>query len=265
VQLSSDTIVALGSTLLAIVSAIVSSVGATRAARQAQELERELRRESAAEAAKRILNQYRDPLLDAAQTLQSRLGNIVKGQYLVKYLHCGDPVEERYARDFTVYAVAEYLCWAEIVRRELRFLDDGGNEGNTRLLALLAQAQVSFQADRIPLPLRAFRGQQRAIAEIMMIPTNAPEGPRSEAMGYAAFCKKLDTDADFAAWFQRMRFEDIPTIAEHGEAVNTRLAILSHDMIDLIDFLDPNAVRIPRQLRRRVSEKRPGPELTIVI
>jgi hypothetical protein len=265
VDLSSDNIVGLGSAALAIVSAVVSGVSATRANRQAAELERQQRRETAAEAARRIVNQYRDPLIDAAQTLQSRLGNIVKGGYLDRYLHCGDAVEERYARDYTVYALAEYLCWAEIVRRELRFLDGDEHEENPKLLAYLAQAQVTIQSDRIPQPLRVFRGAQRAIAELMMVPTNSPEGPRSEAMGYAAFCHRLDTDPVFAGWFERLRFADIDAIATGGEEAGLRLSILSHDLIDLIDFLDPKAARVPKQLRRRVSEKRPGPELTVVV
>ncbi len=262
-DLDPDTIVGLGSAALAIVSAIVSSAGASRANKQAAELERQREKETAAEAAERILNEYRDPLLDAAQTLQSRLGNIVKGRYLDRYLHCGDPVEERYARDYTVYAAAEYLCWAEILRRELRFLDAGNVERNRKLLAHLTQVQVTFQSDKIPPALRIFRGAQRAIAELMMVPTNAPSGPRSEAMGYAAFCHRLDTDPTFAAWFERLRTTDVDAIAGNDDAANVRLAILSHDLIDLIDFLDPKALRIPNQLRQRVSDARPGPDLAI--
>src|SRR5215831_11193387 len=186
VDLSPDTIVGLGSAALAIVSAIVSGASASRANRQAAELERQRRKETATEAAQRILNQYRDPLLDAAQTLQGRAYNIVEDNFFGRYLHCGDPVEESHARDYTVYAIAEYLCWAEIVRRELRFLDDDVNAANPYLLTYLANIQLTLQTDRIPLPFRVFRGPQRAIAELMMVPTNAPEGPRSEAMGYAA-------------------------------------------------------------------------------
>jgi len=74
--------------------------------------------ETEAEAAERILEQYRDPLLDAAQNLQARMYNVIEQDYFGRYLHCGDPDEERYARDYTVFVLAEYLCWAEIVRRE---------------------------------------------------------------------------------------------------------------------------------------------------
>ncbi len=257
-NLSPDAVVGLGSAALAILSAIVSGIGAGRANKQAARLERQLRKETAAEAARRILNQYRDPLLDAAQTLQARLYNIVRKDYFGRYLHCGDPDEEQYARDYTVYAVAEYLCWAEIVRRELRFLDDEVDEANPRLLSYLANIQLTIQTDTIPSPFRLFRGPQRAIAELMMVPTNAPEGPRSEAMGYASFCHRLRDDEEFAGWFARLRGPDIDITAAQGPAVNQRLVMLSHDLLDLIDFLDPKKVRIPEQLRERVSPDRPA-------
>jgi hypothetical protein len=257
VDLSPDTIVGLGSAALAIVSAIVSGASASRANRQAAELERQRRKETASEAAQRILNQYRDPLLDAAQTLQGRAYNIVGDNFFGRYLHCGDPVEEGHARDYTVYAIAEYLCWAEIVRRELRFLDDDVDAANPHLLTYLANIQLTLQTDRIPLPFRVFRGPQRAIAELMMVPTNSPEGPRSEAMGYAAFRHRLENDREFAAWFERLRYADIDAVAASTPGVDQRLAMLQHDLIDLIDYLDPKALRVPAQIRSRVSAERP--------
>src|SRR5690606_24489026 len=124
-------------------------VGA-RANRKARELDHELERRRKAEdevaTALRVLRQYRDPLLDAAHTLQSRIYNIVRNDYLARWLRCGDPEQERYARDYTVYALAEYLTWVEIVRRELRFLDVGDEAHNRQFMALLMQAQLTIQA-----------------------------------------------------------------------------------------------------------------------
>src|SRR6185295_5274451 len=114
-----------------------------------------------------------DPLLDAAQALQSRIFNILAQNYLGKFLHCGDADEERYARDYTVFVLAEYLCWVEIVRRELRFLDLGDVVRNRDLLAQLYTIQLTIQHDKAPPRLRVFRGKQRAIAELMMVPTGA--------------------------------------------------------------------------------------------
>src|SRR5258705_4788871 len=169
----------------------VFSLGAglfsARANRRAKEfeyqLEKQVKYDDAAAVAERTLHQYRDPLLDAAQTLQSRTANIVANDYLGKFLHCGLSEEERYARDYTVFAFAEYMCWVEIVRRELRFLDVGDIDNNRKLLGRLNQTQVTLQSDKIKGPFQVFRGRQRAIAEIMMVATKATEGPRSECIG----------------------------------------------------------------------------------
>jgi hypothetical protein len=247
-----DNALGFGSAALAVVGALASGVFSARANRQAQELERQTRIETEAAQAERILDQYRDPLLDAAQTLQSRLYNIVELGYLKRYLHCGDPDEERYALDYTLYAIGEYLCWAEIVRRELRFLDLGDELRTRHLLGHLAQMQLTLQTDRVDSPFRVFRGRQRAIAEIMMVPTGAATGPRTECMGYATFSRRLHHDEEFRAWFAQLA-TDMERVAQADRIGNVRLARLQRDLIHMIDFLDPQAVRIPRRHRQQME------------
>jgi hypothetical protein len=261
--LSVDTLVTVISAGLSLTGALVAGIMANRSARQAHELDRRKRHEEQQEVAERILGQYRDPLLDAANTLQARLFNIVAQRYLERYLHCGNPDEERYARDYTVFAIAEYLCWVEILRRELRFLDLGDVKRNRRLLAHLTRTQVTFQSEKIIGTFRVFRGRQRAIAELMMVPTNAPEGPRSECLGYAQFTRRLDTDPEFVAWFGQLR-EDVMETERTPPDQRTRAVLLQRDLIDLIDFLDPDEVRLPAQLRKRLPEPADAPEPTPV-
>jgi hypothetical protein len=249
---STEAVVSLSSALLALVSALVAGIMANRSARLGHRLDQERRHESRKEAAARVLALYRDPLLDAAQTLQSRLFNIVALGYLRAYLHCGDPAEERYARDYTLFAVAEYWCWVEIVRRELRFLDVGEVERNRQLLDYLARTQNTCQTDRLPRPFRIFRGRQRAIAELMMVPTGAAEGPRHESMGYAAFSERLETDERFAAWFAQLS-ADVFAIATGRPEEMGRLVRLQNDLVDLISFLDEDAARIPARHRDRLA------------
>lgn len=251
--MESDAIIGLVSAALAVISAIASGLLASRANKQAHELDRRNREDTRLENLEQVLSQYRDPLLDAAQTLQSRMLNIVRQDYLVRYLHCGDPAEERYARDYTLFAVAEYLCWVEIVRRELRFLDLGNVDRNRELLAHLTKIQVTLQSDQVDSPLRIFRGRQRAIAEVMTLPTTATDGPRSECLGYAAFTHRLATDPEFGSWFAQLG-QDIDVIATNTVEQNVRLVRLQRDLIDLIDFLDPDAVRIPAFYRHRLDE-----------
>jgi hypothetical protein len=252
-RVNPEVIITLISAALALLGAIAAGVTATRSTRLTHELERRRRQETQTEAAERILHQYRDPLLDAAHTLQGRIYNIVRQDYLKRYLHCGDPDEERYARNYTLFAIAEYLCWVEIVRRELRFLDLGNIERNRKLLGHLTQMQYTFQSRRVQSPFMIFRGRQRAIAEVMMVPTNATEGPRTECMGYAAFSRRLESDPEFASWFAQLS-ADVDVVARSSDMDNVRLFWLQRELIDLIDFLDPDAVRISRDFRARLPE-----------
>jgi hypothetical protein len=247
-----DVLIGFGSAALALTGAVASGLLASRANRQAHELDKRSRHDTQIEDAERVERLYRDPLLDAAQTLQSRVFNIVRQNYFGRYLHCGDPDEERYARDYTLFAVAEYLCWAEIVRRELRFLDLGDVTRNRQLLAHLTKVQVTIQNDRMDSPFQIFRGRQRAIAELMMVPTGAGDGPRSECIGYAAFSRRLHSDEDFRSWFARLDHA-IDRVAEGTAAQNIRLFHLQRDLVDLIDFLDPRSIRIPPDYRARVD------------
>jgi hypothetical protein len=249
-----EVLVGAASAALALLSAIASGLMANRSARLAHELARRGRKEDAAEEAERILQLYRDPLLDAAHTLQGRLYNILAQHFLTRfYTDDVDERERQYARDYTVFAIAEYLCWVEILRRELRFRDLGDVSRNRALLSLLTSIQYAFQRDDIPPQFRVFRGRQRAIAEIMMVPTNAPEGPRSECLGYAAFCRRLEEDPSFAAWFSVLR-DDVEIVARSSDRENVRLVQLQRELIDLIDFLDPHSVRIPEPFRARFTE-----------
>lgn len=260
-ELNVELIVALSSAVLSIASGFVSARASNKARKFEYELEQRRKQEDAAAMAERILHLYRDPLIDAAHTLQGRFFNIIGQSYLTKfYLNETDEDQRRYARDYTAYAIAEYLTWAEILRRELRFTDSGDTKRNHDLMERLASIQYAFQRHDIPHQFEIFRGRQRAIAEVMMVPTNSPEGPRTEPMGYAAFCRRLAEDSDFAGWFAQLR-QDVDTVARATDEQNVRLVYVQQELIDLIDFLDDKRVRIPENTRRRLSD--PAPPVAI--
>jgi hypothetical protein len=245
---------------LSVVGAIVAGIMTTWSAQRSRKLEHALelqrRTESKAEQTEEILSRYREPLLLAAHSLQGRLYNAIATDYLTQYLHCGDEEQERYARDFTVYVLGEYLCWVEIIRRELRMLDLGDEQRNRDFQSALEAIHRAISTQSVPQAhLRLFRGQQRALGELMMV---VVDQGRADCMTYPAFCARLDNDAEFAWWFHRLR-SDIDAVAAHDRVGNARLANIQRALIDLIDFLDPDRVRLATPHRERVPVVEPQP------
>jgi hypothetical protein len=251
---SPEMIVASASVVLSLASGLLSARTSRKARLFEVEVARQERQIDAAERAERLLNEYREPLIDAAHTLQSRLFNIIQNSYLDRfYLHAADPDQRDYARDYTVYAIAEYLTWSEILRREMRFQDVGDTAGTQDLMHRLTNIQYQFQRHDLAGPFELFRGRQRAIAEVMMVPTGMTDGPRNEPIGYATFCRRLTTGAEFAGWFAHLQ-RDVEVVANGTPEQNVRLTYLQHHLVDLMDFLDEKKVRIPAQFRRRLPE-----------
>ncbi len=242
-------IVAIASAALSILAAVISGYMAQRSSKLEHRLQQERHRESKAEQTEEIISRYREPLLLAANSLQSRMHNATSGDYLHLFLHCGDPEEERYARDFTVYTLAEYLCWVEIIRRELRFLDLGTEERTREFNRHLETVSHELGTQNYPnAHFRLFRGQQRAIGELMMVSS----GTGSDCMTYPEFSSKLEQEPEFRRWFVRLR-KDVDAFLTHDWSGNARVVHLQWTLIDLIDFLDPNNIRLT-QNRAKVVE-----------
>jgi hypothetical protein len=70
------------------------------------------------------LRTYQDSLLRAAQDLQTKLFNILRLHLFRNFYFDGSFSEKEYAVENTLYVVAEYLCWVEIIRLERQFLTD---------------------------------------------------------------------------------------------------------------------------------------------
>ena len=141
-----------------------------------------------------LATRFREPLLQAAHNLQSRLYNILKQDFLGRFFtRRGAPVQQErdYAVHNTCYLFGQYLCWVEIIRRESQYIDPRSRENNRMIVEKLehvrdSMAESTRHDDR---PLRLFRGEQRAVGELMLVPVPTPVGdvPRWECLGYAAF------------------------------------------------------------------------------
>src|SRR3954464_3891168 len=77
-----------------------------------------------------VMTRYRDPLLWAVHDLRGRIQTILADNFLERFLVNGDDGMRLYARRHTMFTLAEYLGWVEIVRRCVGFLDLGDHKRN---------------------------------------------------------------------------------------------------------------------------------------
>jgi len=210
--------------------------------------------------AEEIATRFREPLLQAAFNLETRIYNIVELQFFQRFLgpDSSEP-EKEYAVVNTMYVFAQYFCWLEILRRESQFVDPRNNQRNHAAIAGFEAVRDAF-ADSIGIQercFRLFRGEQRALGEVMLVPVTEPRpgAPRWECLGYASFVRSLE-DGEMARWFRTLR-EDIKEVSADVANRDGRLRLIQRRLMDVIDIIDPDARRVPPQLRKRLAAPSP--------
>jgi hypothetical protein len=204
-----------------------------------------------------LMGRYRDPLLWSVHDLRYRVRAIINEDFLARYLvdandailGSGDNFMRLYARRHTMFVLAEYLGWVEILRRDVGFLDLGDRHRNRELVELMSVVRRVLFADDFNPVFHVPTGHQRSVGELMIVPDNAATG-QGRCIGFATFCQRLDNDRDFAAWFERIE-AGIVEYAHHPEQGVNRLAELSARLSDLIEFLDPDLTRFPLRHEER--------------
>jgi hypothetical protein len=216
-------------------------------------------RESRLQRAEDLATRFREPLLQAAYNLQSRLYNIAKQDFLGRFLTADEASQQErdYAVRNTLYLFGQYLAWVEIIRREAQYVDPRSRENNRAIVERVEHVRdrMADSARTNDRPLRLFRGEQRAVGELMLVPVATPVGdvPRWECLGYAAFVDRLTTDPKFAAWFEPLE-QGIETLAKEAPDLPPRITELQHALIDVLDVLDPQKERVPPKFRGKMSE-----------
>ena len=233
---------AVDSGAIAIAVALLSGTVAVGNTVYTQRLEKQRRAESKKDTLEALMARYRDPLLQAAFDLQSRIWNMLGQEFLDAYYFSQREDERAYARDNTLYVIAEYLGWVEVLRREVRFLDLGDETHNTAWTLRRDAVRRALLTDDYAPPFRLFNGQQRAIGELMLCPSTTDD-ERRDCLGYAMFTRRLQ-EPEFASWFASLR-EDLDLFAREPERHDERLRALQPALIDLIDCLDPSHGRLP--------------------
>ena len=100
--------------------------------------------------------------------------------------------------------------------------------------------------------LHVFRGDQRAIGEVMTVPIG-DGGParRHDCVGYAAFAEHRK-DAGFSLWFAKLE-RDVELLAREPAAHLGRLVALQHALVDVLNILDPDCRRFAEKYRTKVD------------
>jgi hypothetical protein len=260
VQLTVAVISAVVALLSILLSARATRSNAELQARLQGELEQRRADTSKASRLEEVIGRYRDPLLNAAFELQTRIYNFVCGDF-AGYLRSGDAAEKSYVVNSTLFVVAQYLAWAEALRRGVQFLDLGDVERNRELVGRLEAIRRTFATDtRFTGALfRIFRVDQRAIGELMLEPSEIGQAADIpwQCLGYASFCSKIEHDEEFASWFARLD-HDIHAFADGQKPGRARLTALQNGLMDLINFLDDPPLRFPPGLLTRITLDQPG-------
>jgi hypothetical protein len=235
---------------VSLAAAMIALWSGRSVARLSSKLEEQRLQASKREQAEELRARYRDPLSGAVFDLQSRLYNIVAQDFLVRYV-CDGVSSRAYAIENTLYVLAQYLAWVEIIRREIQFLDLGEEVADREWLAALEGVRDTLARDDIDPLLRVFRGDQRAIGEIVTVETQGPNGSqRLQSMGYAQFVDRLGTPS-FVRWFSRLQ-RDVELLAAEPYAHLERVLLLQNKLTDVLEIFDPACRRFPAERRQRL-------------
>lgn len=249
--MSTEILTAIIAACISIASVGIGIYGQLRTTRLEHQLTWQRESESREAKAMEIMTKYREPLLRAAYDLQARLFRMAITESYHAY-YFGTPDEKTYIIQNTMFVVAEYLGWVEILRREVQFLDLGDIDSSSQLSFLLENITEIFFADNHNSIFRLLRGEQRAIGEIMLLPRVGGENGTRECIGFATFVKNLD-DPDFSRWWKKFQ-DDLDRFAKEPNDENkTRLILLQQALIDVIDFLDPEHARISEKNRQKIK------------
>ena len=229
-----------------LIAALLSTFVALRQARVNERLARlkgELDAEVQARAvlldrdlrAEEMLAHYREPLAAAAFDLQSRFYNILRKDFFSQW---GDGDRAEDAAQTTLFRLAQYFGWTELLRRDIQFLAFPDEDDTRKVAALQWEITAVFLDHTQGTAMMIWTDEQRAIGERMI----TEEHGKVLCMGYAAF--REHSEDVFGAWSARMR-DDLRDDSAHG-----RLREVQHRLCDLVETLDNRRVRYTRSLER---------------
>jgi hypothetical protein len=226
--------------------AVASAILASRTQLKIKSLDQKAAREAARSEERKVLDRYRGPLLDAAWDLGDRIDNIIDRGFLA---YLGDECRRPVALSSTLFRVAQYFGWVEILRQEVQLLRFERATDTWRTAYYLQLVTRRFATEwydwseahqranaliqgYVPehLPPRLFmlwQEEQRGIGERMI----GVEG-RERCLGYASFIE--DYDSRFGPLFASFRSH----LQEPSVSTSLRLLELRSALARLVEQLD---------------------------
>ena len=130
--------------------------------------------------------------------LQERLDNILNPSrdFLAGYGQADNPRRDDAVKT-TLYRIAQFFCWVEVIRRDRLFLTFREPEETWVIAELVGRVGRTFADDRYGPDFMLWREEQRAIGERMIGRDREP----ANCVGYATFVECYSDD--YARWFQR--------------------------------------------------------------
>jgi hypothetical protein len=188
--------------------------------------------------AKKVLDDYRDPLIAASFELQARLYNILQLRFVEKYITAEEISKRDSALESTLYVFAQFFGWREIIRREVQYLRFSRNHQTREVGQLLRDIEETFLSDGYGPQFMIWRVEQRGIGERMVESTDSG----MKCLGYASFIKQRHTMKEWLAPLEN----DLENLQDGGRK---RLTELQHMLVKLVRQLDNKQKRYPFVLK----------------
>ncbi|NKE55663.1 hypothetical protein FXN61_02010 [Lentzea sp. PSKA42] len=223
---------------VSLISAIVSLAGAVTTAVLGGVFEWRRRRADREQTRRDLVSRFGEPLVQASVLLAWRLRNAIDlfSGKPVKQTPLGADRQDDYNLYETLYRLAAFLGWVEILYRDAHFLDLGNRRRNRRFLHRLAAADSAIAGGSGPdAPFVLLSGERRAIGEVMVAPDTDP----ARCLGYVEFRRRYESDEEFRRWFVPA-VDQLRILVETKPAGAVRQLTHAHNtLIELVDFLDP--------------------------
>jgi hypothetical protein len=245
--MSTDVVVALIAAAVALIAAVLALAGVVWTAVTQRELSRdqaaanlelqslkhqqeiETKQQDRQLEARAVLDHYRKPLLGSAVELKRRIGNIRHNRFL-GYLESNDHRAE-IAVQSTLYRLAAYLGWREVLARHLTYMDYEDQEETKLVVQHLEDVGTQLATDRYDFidgrhRLMLWKEEQRAVGGLMA--TQNPAG----VIGFELFTEYYDDR--FAQWLDPIAAD----LRLPGIESSERLKHLADSLERLITNLD---------------------------